>query len=131
MILCDTNVIIEFYKNNSRVIRELRIIGQSNIAVSAITQAELYFGAMNKAELRKIRKHLASIRVFPLDISISRKFISLTESFSLSHKICIPDALIAATALIHSIELYTLNTADFQFIKNIQLYKPIGFNDKQ
>jgi predicted nucleic acid-binding protein len=86
---------------------------------------------MNKAELRKIRKHLASIRIFPLDISISRKFISLTESFSLSHKICIPDALIAATALIHSIELYTLNTADFQFIKNIQLYKPVLFNDGQ
>ncbi|QTA80221.1 Ribonuclease [Desulfonema limicola] len=130
MILCDTDVIIEFYKNNSQIIHELRIIGQSNIAVSAITQAELYFGALNKAELRKIQKHLKSIRVFPLDNLISRKFISLMESLSLSHKISIPDALVAATALIHSIELYTLNTTDFQFIKNIQLYKPIGFKSE-
>lgn len=127
MILCDTNVIIEFYKNNKQIVRELRIIGQSNIAVSAITQAELYFGSLNKTELRKIRKHLTSIRVFPLDTSISRKFLFLMENHSLSYKICIPDALVAATALIHSVELYTLNISDFEFIKNIKLYKPIGF----
>lgn len=126
MILCDTNIIIEFYKNNSQIISELHFIGQSNIAISAITNAELYFGALNKAELKKIRKHLSSIRLFPIDISISKKFISLMENYSLSHKLCIPDALIAATALIYSIELYTLNSKDFHFIENIQLYKPIG-----
>ncbi len=52
------------------------------------------------------------------------------ENCSLSHKLCIPDALIAATALIYSIELYTLNSKDFQFIENIQLYKPIGLKKK-
>lgn len=50
MILCDTNIIIEFYKNNSQIISELRFIGQSNIAISAITKAELYFGTLNKAD---------------------------------------------------------------------------------
>ncbi len=45
MILCDTDVFIEFYKNSARTVQELRAIGQIHIAVSAITQAELYFGA--------------------------------------------------------------------------------------
>jgi predicted nucleic acid-binding protein len=52
------------------------------------------------------------------------------ESYSLSHKLCIPDALIAATALTYSIELYTLNSKDFHFIENIQLYKPIGLENE-
>ncbi|WP_227788870.1 MULTISPECIES: PIN domain-containing protein [unclassified Nodularia (in: cyanobacteria)] len=58
MILCDTNILIEFYKNDSRVIYELRCIGINQLAVSAITQAELYYGAINKLELGKIKKHL-------------------------------------------------------------------------
>ncbi len=41
MILCDTNVLIEFYKNNPRVTVELRQIGLGNLAVSVITVAEL------------------------------------------------------------------------------------------
>jgi predicted nucleic acid-binding protein len=130
MILCDTNIIIEFYKNNSQIISGLRLVGQSNIAIGAVTKAELYFGALNKVELGMIQKHLSSIQLFPIDISISNKFISLMESYSLSHKLCIPDALIAATALTYSIELYTLNSKDFHFIENIQLYKPIGLENE-
>ena len=51
MILCDTNILIEFYKNNPQITEELRRIGPNCLAISAITQAELYFGALNKAEL--------------------------------------------------------------------------------
>lgn len=32
MILCDTNIFIEFYKNNSQIIQELRQIGQNELA---------------------------------------------------------------------------------------------------
>jgi hypothetical protein len=41
VILCDTNILIEFYKNNPAIVQELRIIGQGNMAVSVIIQAEL------------------------------------------------------------------------------------------
>ena len=47
MILCDTNILIEFYKNNPQIVQELRHIGPSQLAVSPITQPELYFGALN------------------------------------------------------------------------------------
>jgi predicted nucleic acid-binding protein len=49
------------------------------------------------------------------------------ESYSLSHNLSLPDALIAATALVHNLELYTLNTKDFQFISNLKLYEPVSY----
>lgn len=39
----------------------------------------------------------------------------------------LPDALIAATALVHNLELYTLNAKDFRFISNLQLYQPVSY----
>jgi hypothetical protein len=49
------------------------------------------------------------------------------ESYSLSHKVSIPDALIAATALVHDLELYTMNTKDFRFIAKLKLYQPVSY----
>ncbi len=122
MILCDTNILIEFYKNNPQIVQSLQKIGASEIAISAITQAELYFGALNKPELRTIKRHLALLHVYPLDTIISVQFIDLMEAYSLSHKLSIPDALIAATALVYGVELYTLNLKDFRFIPGLTLY---------
>lgn len=127
MILCDTNILIEFYKNNPQIVQELRQIGPNQLAISPITQAELYFGALNKAELKKIRQHLSLLSQFPLDVSISAVFLQLMETYSPSHKLSLPDALIAATALVHNLELYTLNGKDFRFIPNLQLYQPVSY----
>jgi tRNA(fMet)-specific endonuclease VapC len=124
MILCDTNILIEFYKNNAPVVQELHQIGQDQLAISAITQAELYFGALNKAELAKIKQHLSLLRLFPIDLPISSAFLGLMEAYSLSHRLGLPDALIAATGLVHNLPLYTLNVKDFQFIAGLELYQP-------
>ncbi len=123
MILCDTNILIEFYKNNPQIVQMLRKIGQERLAISVVTQAELYYGAFNKAELLKIKNHLSLLQCYPIDTYISNTFIQLMESYSLSHKLSIPDALIAATALRHGTRLYTLNIKDFRFIPDLVLYK--------
>lgn len=123
MILCDTNILIEFYKNNLKVIHELRRIGLNQLAISTITQAELYYGAINKIELKKIKKNLRLLRIFSVDVIVSTQFIELMETYSLSHKLSIPDALIASTALVYKINLYTLNLKDFRFIKGLNLHE--------
>jgi predicted nucleic acid-binding protein len=122
MILCDTNILIEFYKGNPKIVETLQNIGPSNLAISAVTTGELYYGAKDKRELRKIQKHLSLLQQIPLDEEISAHFIHLLEAYSLSHKLSIPDALIAATAISQEIPIYTLNVKDFQFIPRIQLY---------
>lgn len=123
MILCDTNILIEFYKNNQPVTDELRTLGAANLAISVVTAAELYYGAFDKSELRKIQKHLALLRQYSLTTTISDKFLELLETFALSHKLSLPDALIAATALTHELPLYTLNLKDFHYIPDLKLYQ--------
>lgn len=124
MILCDTNILIEFYRGNPAVLDVLREVGAQSLSISVITAGELYFGARDKRELRRIQKHLALINQIALDAEISARFVTLLESYALSHKLSVPDALIAATALCHDLPLYTLNTKDFRFIPQIQLFHP-------
>ncbi len=127
MIVCDTNILIEFYKKTPNIVQELHAIGYQQLAISAITQAELYFGALDKAELRKIKTHLSLLTVLPVTNSISGRFIELMETYCLSHKLSLPDAMIAATSFIHQHELYTLNRKDFHFITGISLYQPVTY----
>lgn len=122
MILCDTNILIEFYKNNPQVNQIFREVGKDKLAISVVTEAELYFGALNKAELQMIQRHLASLHRFGLDTAVSNQFLQLMETYSLSHKLSIPDALIAATALVHKVELFTFNVKDFHFIPGLNLF---------
>ena len=60
--------------------------------------------------------------MFPIEKSISNHAVSLIEKHALSHKLSLPDALIAATAVYYDIELYTLNLKDFKFIEDIKLF---------
>ena len=53
--LCDTDILIEFYRNNQTVIKNLKSIGQENIAISIVTVGEILFGAFNKRELAKLK----------------------------------------------------------------------------
>ncbi|OGU91524.1 MAG: pilus assembly protein [Ignavibacteria bacterium RIFOXYC2_FULL_35_21] len=125
MILCDTNILIELYKGNKNIISELKKIGTVHISISIVTSAELIFGAINKKELNQIKKDIDSLNLITIDEQICDIFIDLMLKYSLSHKITLPDALIAATALSRGFQLYTLNLKDFKFIENLKLYKPV------
>ena len=127
MIVCDTNILIEFYKKTPNIVQELHTIGYTHVAISVITQAELYFGAFDKAELHNIKTHLSLLTVLPVTNSISGRFLELMETYCLSHKLSLPDALIAATSLLHQYELYTLNRKDFRFITGISLFQPVTY----
>ena len=123
MILCDTNILIEVYRDNAKIIETLKQIGQDNIAISDVTCAELLYGARDKKELQIIRKDLNKLIILPIQSSISNLAVELVEKYALSHNFSLPDALIASTAIIHNIEIYTLNIKDFKFIKSVSLYK--------
>ena len=123
MVLCDTDVIIEFYKNNPDVISALRKIGQQNITISTITAGELIYGALNKKELTQIKKDIKNLTLLDIDKKTCDIFIDIMSKYVLSHKLTLPDGFIAATAIANDIELYTLNLKDFRFIHGIKIYK--------
>ncbi len=125
MILFDTNILIEIYKDNTTIIDIVKKIGQENIAISDVTCAELLFGARNKKELKIIRKDLDKLTVLSIDIYTSRLAVELVEKYAISHKLSLPDALIAATSIIHDIQLYTLNLKDFRFLEGLKFFDNI------
>ncbi|MBK7869911.1 MAG: type II toxin-antitoxin system VapC family toxin [Saprospiraceae bacterium] len=124
LVLCDTNIIIEFYKNNPAIVAALHQIGQENIAISVITAGELLYGALNKLELERISKDITHLHTLALNESIGTLALELLKHYTLSHKLSLPDALIAATALHYDIPLYTLNLKDFRPITGLSLYQP-------
>jgi predicted nucleic acid-binding protein len=123
MILCDTNVIIETLKGDEKTIKFVERIGLENIAISSVTVMELYFGALNKRELNKIKKHLKALNVVHFDNNVSELAVSMIESYGKSHGLQIPDAIIAATALSFEMKLFTLNLKDFNYIDGLNLQK--------
>lgn len=123
LVLCDTNIIIEFYKQNHSIVDSLKVIGQDRIAVSIVTSGELIYGALNKRELSRIKKDLSHLKVLDIGYQICDQFTELISAYSLSHNLSIPDGFIAAKALVHDIPLYTLNLKDFKFIQGLRLWK--------
>lgn len=107
LVLCDTNILIELSKNKTEIIQELRHIGSSNIAVSSITVGEFIFGALNSQELAKIKRALDKVKIIHTDVTVSELAIQLIEKHTLSHHLDVPDAFIAATAIMNNITIYT------------------------
>ena len=116
-MILDTNIVIEIFKGNAEIFSALE--KENNLCISSITSMELYFGALNKAETIKIKKALKAFNVLHLNQDISIKAIELIGMYGKSHGLMIPDAIIAATAIITSTRLKTLNTKDFHFIKGL------------
>ena len=122
LIICDTDVLIEAFRNNIAVIQELDRIGYNNISISVITFAELLAGARNKTEFAIIAKKISTIPILEITSHISELFHQLIFKYSLSHSTGIPDILIAATALYHNYDLYTFNKKHFNFIPGLSLH---------
>jgi tRNA(fMet)-specific endonuclease VapC len=63
LVLCDTNILIEFYKAKEEILNQLQQIGQSRIAVSVVTAGELIYGAFNRHELNQIKKDMKHLKL--------------------------------------------------------------------
>ena len=64
LILCDTNILISWFKGEEKTISELMKIGLENILLPSITLMEIYQGARNKSELQKIKIKLNSYKYY-------------------------------------------------------------------
>jgi predicted nucleic acid-binding protein len=91
--------------------------------VSDVVCAELYFGARNKRELSDIVADINNLTILPISSKISALAVELVKQYCLSHKLKLPDAQIAATALLYDAKLFTLNRKDFTFIPNLKFYE--------
>lgn len=114
--LIDTNVIIDFAKN--------QLPEDSTSFLADLIDNEPKISVINKIELlgfthtsQPIADFIEASLVFTLDDNVVDKTIELRKK----HKIKLPDAIIAATAIVHQLTLITHNVSDFKSIKNLDV----------
>lgn len=118
--LMDTNVVIDYLGN------KLPPSGTSFIdnlpgVISVITRIEIlgWYNA-TRDQLAKLRPFIESAAIYSLSENCIQKTILLRQQ----HKIKLPDAIIAATAIVEGLTLVTRNSNDFKNIDNLKLLNP-------
>lgn len=107
-LLADTDVCVDHLEGVRRLPRRGRL------AYSVITRAELLAG--DPAREAVVRRLLAGMDEFVVDRRIADRAGELRRL-----GLRMPDALIAATALVHQLTLLTRNTPDFRRVSGLRL----------
>ena len=121
IILCDTNIFINWFNNHIPTIEKIDEIGVNKIALSVVTYMELIEGTDNKQQLKQLKKKIKNYYLIDFTKEISLKATELIEDYYLSHGLLIPDAIIGATAIETELSLFTYNTKDFKYLPGITL----------
>ena len=120
MILLDTNILIEILKGDQATVEKVQNLTHKT-AISSISVMELYYGALNKAELLKLEQFVSLFEIVHLNEAISTQAVKLVKTYAKSHRLDIPDSIIVSTALVHRCPLFTYNLKDFRYIQDLKL----------
>jgi toxin FitB len=121
MYLLDTNLIIYSAQAEFRNLLFPLVTDEDN-AVSIITTIEtLGFKGLTMEENLYFRNIFKLTEILQLNTQIAEKAILLRQT----HKIHLGDAIIAATALHHNMELLTRNLSDFKNIEHLRVSNPL------
>lgn len=123
MILLDTDVLIDFLRGRPEA-REFIAALPRDVAVSAITVAELHVGVREGHERQALDALLATFQILPLDAETARQGGLLRRDYGKSHGVGLNDALIAATARNHDLPLATLNHKHYPMLEDGQRIQP-------
>ena len=123
MYLLDTNTIIYYLKAAlpTKAMQLLHSIVDEQPMISVITKIELLGFNQPNLQIQSITEtFINATLVFDLDETIVNTTIALRKQ----HKIKLPDAIIAATAIAYNLTLITHNTSDFERIPQLKLQDP-------
>lgn len=122
--LWDTNTVIYYLQGHFLHAAELfidKLLVRSQPAVSVITEVELLcWKTANAKDLEVLHNFINDIQVFELEKPIKLQ----TAKIRRVYKIKLPDAIIAATALVYNLTLLTSNVADFKKITDLKIINP-------
>lgn len=120
-ILVDTDILIKVFRGNTSHKKTLDK-EENNLAISSVTFPELLFGLKTKRRIIDLKKQIRAYQLIHISEEISVKAIEIVSTYTTTTSVKTA-ALIAATAVINNLKLYTDNVSDFTFIKGLRLYK--------
>ena len=122
MILLDTNIVIYLHgaQLSDAVTDKLResALNTCNIIISEV----LGYKSIDPEDVKYFEDLFATMRNNIFDKEVTSKVIELRQTTNIT----LPDAIIAATALVNGLVLWTHNTEDFKNIPKLQLFDPIS-----
>ena len=122
MVIFDTDIFIWFFRGDQNAWKLIN--DQDVIAISIVSYMEIIQGARDKSHLRRLQQFLKSelaCEIFPVSEIIGERAAFYIESYTLSHHLMLADALIVATAVEHSLPLYSSNAKHFRMIPELDL----------
>ena len=122
-VLIDSDILIEVSRARDQVILEQwdqLSRGDSAVMCSPVTVAELWHGARPQ-EHATLNMLFVAIQCIPIDIKIGQRAGEYLKHYAKSHHVELGDALIAATAAIHRLELWTRNQKHYP-MKDVVFY---------
>lgn len=127
MYLLDSNACIGILTGRSRpLVRRLRQVSQTKIALCSIVKAELVFGARKSRDVaansRTLRRFFAPFPSYPFDDRCAETYGNLRAELERSGSpIGGNDLLIAATAVANDLVLVTHNQREFSKVVGLEL----------
>jgi predicted nucleic acid-binding protein len=117
-LLLDTDVLIDFLRAHPKAMKFFDEISEPTF-ISVISVGELFAGAREGQERDALEAFIQTFDVLPMDQAIARRGGLLRRDFGRSHGVGLPDALLAATALLHDLQFVTLNRKHFPMFENL------------
>lgn len=124
--LLDTTVLIDLSRGNADAADFVDSARATDtpLFVSVVSAMELIAGCRDGVEVEKAEKLVASFNLIHLSPSSSSKAYELMLAYNKSHGLAIPDAFIAATALVQSLELASDNERHFRMVPELAVKRP-------
>jgi predicted nucleic acid-binding protein len=121
--ILDTNTVIYYLKKQLPEKAEKFIdslVAKKTPYLSVITEMELLCWNGPKEDMESLKNFIDDTRVIELEKDIKFKTIEIRRS----HKIKLPDAIIAATAIVRGFSLLTRDTYHFKNVSGLELQNP-------
>lgn len=120
-MILDSNIIIYAGAPDGAALRAF--IAERGPSVSVVSLVEfLGYHRLSTVEKTHFEAFFAAAEILPIDQPVLDRAVVLRQQ----RKMALGDALIAATALVHQRALVTHNTADFAWIRDLQLLDPLA-----
>lgn len=125
MYVLDTDISIFLLRGKAEAaVERLREIDVDMVAVTAITAAELRYGAVHSGNpprnLEQVEQFLAPLKMLPFDNGAAVHFAVIKERLARNGELIGPmDLLIAATTRAHGATLVTNNVSEFSRVPGL------------
>ena len=118
-ILLDTDVAIDYLRGVPVAVDFVQRHEQE-IALSAVTVAELFAGVRAGQETTELEEFIRLFPVIPVDLEIAKSAGLHRRDFGPSHGTGLADGMLAATADRHALGLRTLNTRHYPMFPGLR-----------